>query len=142
MDVKFHKLCENAVLPERATAGSAGFDLRATEDFTVEPGVPCLVPTGLRMEMPPTLEAQVRSRSGLAAKYGVFVLNSPGTIDSDYRGEVKVILATHRPFVYVGKAGERIAQLVFANVVVPEIVEDDLDETDRGSGGFGSTGSK
>ncbi|MEM7049422.1 MAG: dUTP diphosphatase [Acidobacteriota bacterium] len=128
-------------VPERASAGAAGFDLRAAEDVTLAPGERRLVPTGIRLEIPPGWEAQVRPRSGLAWKQGLTVLNGPGTIDSDFRGEVGVILIHLGASVVTLKAGDRIAQLVFA--AVPEVdwrVVDELENSDRGRGGFGSTG--
>jgi dUTP pyrophosphatase len=136
---------ESLPLPAYQTAEAAGLDLMAAvpenEPLTLAPGQYALVPTGLAIALPPAHEAQVRPRSGLAAKHGVTVLNSPGTIDADYRGEIKVILINHGQAPFVIKRGERIAQMVIAPVVqaalVPVAV---LSATDRGSGGFGSTG--
>jgi dUTP pyrophosphatase len=133
-------------LPAYETAGSAGMDLRAAvdEDKPVElaPGDRFAVPTGLVMEIPQGFEGQVRPRSGLALKSGITCLNTPGTIDSDYRGEVKVILANLGTDVFTVTRGMRIAQLVIAPVVQARIVvHDSLSETVRGSGGFGSTGT-
>lgn len=128
-------------LPAYATAAAAGMDVVAAEDVTIAPGTRHAVATGFAIAIPDGYEVQVRPRSGLALKHGVTCLNTPGTIDSDYRGEVKVILANlgHEPFVV--RRGDRIAQLVPAPVVRAELVETDaLDETVRGSGGFGSTG--
>ena len=130
-------------LPSYATELSAGMDLRASLDapITLGPLERALVPTGLYIALPPGFEAQVRPRSGLAAKHGITVLNTPGTIDADYRGEVKVILVnlSNTPFEIV--PGERIAQLVVARHERVEWEETlDLDETARGAGGFGSTG--
>lgn len=132
-------------LPEYATPQSAGMDLRANidEPITLAPLERKLVPTGLYMALPAGYEAQVRPRSGLAIKKGVTVLNSPGTIDADYRGEVCVILInlSNEPFVI--EDGERIAQMVIAKHEQPELIEvESLDETERGVGGFGHTGSK
>ena len=120
-------------------------DLTAAVDadapVTLAPGERALIPTGLAMALPPGFEAQVRPRSGLAAKDGVTVLNSPGTIDSDYRGEVKIILINHGAAPFIVKRGERIAQMVVAPVVQARFEESDsLDATARGAGGFGSTG--
>ena len=130
-------------LPAYATDGAAGMDLRAAVEGSVllEAGGRALVPTGLRIAVPPGYEAQVRPRSGWAWKQGVIVPNAPGTIDSDYRGEVKVILANIGSEPVTIPRGARIAQLVFAPVTrgVWEVVED-LDETSRGEGGFGHTG--
>lgn len=134
---------EGLELPRYETPGAAGLDLRAalTEPLRIEPGDSCLVPTGLTMAIPVGFEGQVRPRSGLAAKHGVTVLNSPGTIDSDYRGEVKVILVNHGRKPFVVERGERIAQLVLAPVAQLDLVGvDSLDATERGAGGFGHTG--
>jgi dUTP pyrophosphatase len=132
-------------LPSYETAHAAGMDLRAAvaddAPLTLQPASWVLVPTGLGIALPAGYEAQIRPRSGLAAKHGVTCLNSPGTIDADYRGEVKVILINHGPEAFVIRRGERIAQMVVAPVVRAVWVEvDALDETARGAGGFGSTG--
>lgn len=136
---------EGLALPAYETTGSAGMDLRAAvaEDapVTLAPGARALVPTGLKIALEPGWEAQVRPRSGLALKHGITCLNSPGTIDSDYRGEVGVILANLGQEPFVIRRGERIAQMVIAahaQAVVTEV--ETLDETARGAGGFGSTG--
>jgi len=130
-------------LPQYATPGASGMDLRASESLVIRAGEYVCVGTGLYLELPEGFEAQVRPRSGLALKHGVTVLNSPGTIDSDYRGEVRVILVNHGRSDFVVETGDRIAQIVFAAVVRAEIAEtDDLGDTDRSSGGFGSTGRK
>ena len=128
-------------LPAYATQGSAGVDLRASEPCVIPPGGRALVPTGLRIALPEGYEAQVRPRSGLALKHGVTLLNSPGTIDSDYRGEIGVILINLGQEPFSIQPGDRIAQMVFAPVTrgVWDEVET-LDETERGAGGFGSTG--
>lgn len=141
--VAFKKLHPAAVLPKYETAGAAGMDLMALADFKIYRDDYEVISTGLAIEIPPGYEAQVRPRSGLALKHGLTVLNSPGTIDSDYRGEVRVLLQNHGGFHYEGKAGDRIAQLVVAPVVQATIVEvKELTETARGAGGFGSTGVK
>lgn len=130
-------------LPGYATSGSAGMDLVAAVDSpeTLAPGSRTLVPTALRMALPQGYEAQVRPRSGLAVKNGITVLNTPGTIDSDYRGEVKVCLINLGDEPFVIERGSRIAQMVIQPVVQGTLtVVADLDETDRGDGGFGSTG--
>lgn len=128
-------------LPSYATAGSAGLDLRAAEALTLKPGQRALVATGIAIALPPSHEAQVRPRSGLAVKHGVTVLNSPGTIDSDYRGEIKVPLINHGSEDFVIARGDRIAQMVIARVEQVELAEvTSLDGTARGSGGFGSSG--
>jgi len=136
---------DGLALPAYETAGSAGMDLRAAvpEDtpLTLEPGARALVPTGLKIALEPGWEAQVRPRSGLALKHGITCLNTPGTIDSDYRGEVGVILVNLGSGPFVIRRGERIAQMVIAAVTQATVVEAvSLDETARGAGGFGSTG--
>ncbi len=132
-------------LPFYATPQSAGMDLRAAvpedEPMTIGPGEVVLVPTGLQIALPAGYEAQVRPRSGLAVKHKITVLNSPGTIDSDYRGECKVILINHGKDAFVIQRGERIAQMVIAqHTHIAWEERDSLEETDRGAGGFGSTG--
>ncbi|MBX9797370.1 dUTP diphosphatase [Sphingomonas sp.] len=128
-------------LPAYATPGAAGMDVVAAEDVTIAPGARHAVATGFAMAIPEGYEVQVRPRSGLALKAGVTCLNTPGTIDSDYRGEVKVILANLGAEPFVVKRGDRIAQLVPAPVLRAALVEvAALDETARGAGGFGSTG--
>jgi dUTP pyrophosphatase len=128
-------------LPRYETAGSAGLDLRADEPFTLAPGERRLVPTGLALEIPSGHEGQVRPRSGLAVKHGIGMVNAPGTIDSDYRGEVGVILVNHGQGPVAFARGDRIAQLVIAPVTRVELeLVDALAETDRGGNGFGSTG--
>jgi dUTP pyrophosphatase len=130
-------------LPEQASPGSAGLDLRAAveEDHVLPPGERMLVPTGLVLELPRGWEGQIRPRSGLAIRNGISLLNSPGTIDSDYRGEVKVILANLGSDSFTISRGDRIAQLVVAPVSRVEVLEaKEVSSTDRGSGGFGSTG--
>lgn len=143
--VGFEIMPHGAGLPPIAamTAGAAGFDLRAAvaADLLLEPGRVALVPTGLRLEIPPGYEAQVRPRSGLALRHAVGVLNSPGTIDSDYRGEVQVILINLGDKPFAVRRGERIAQLVFARVERPLLELRPLGETARGPGGFGHTGA-
>lgn len=133
-------------LPAYQSAGAAGLDLVAATDaaapVVIAPGGRALIPTGIAVALPDGCEGQVRPRSGLAAKHGVTVLNSPGTIDSDYRGEVKVILVNHGAAPFAVTRGMRIAQLVVAAVLHAEIAAvTALGETGRGSGGFGSTGS-
>lgn len=132
--------------PEYATEGSAGFDIRSSIDETLEPGEYKLIPTGLYFELPNNFEMQVRPRSGLAAKHGVTVLNSPGTIDSDYRGEIKVILINHGKETFEIQKGDRIAQIVISqtltNFLELVMVDKISENTDRNTGGFGSTGVK
>jgi dUTP pyrophosphatase len=128
-------------LPRYQTAGAAGLDLLADEPFSLAPGERRLVPTGLAVAIPPGFEGQVRPRSGLAARHGVGMVNAPGTIDADYRGEVGVLLVNHGQEAVAFARGDRIAQLVIAPVVRAEVeLLDALAETDRGGGGFGSTG--
>ena len=141
IDVKVLPNGEGLPLPARATPGSAGFDLRAAEDVPIPPGEWRIVATGLAMAIPDGWEGQVRPRSGLAAKHGVTVLNAPGTIDADYRGEIKVPLINHGPTAFVVMRGERIAQILFAPVPRVELcVVDELPDGHRGDRGFGSTG--
>jgi len=133
-------------LPAYETAHAAGMDLRAAvpadEPLTLRPGDRHAVPTGLAMAIPPGFEGQVRPRSGLALRHGVTCLNSPGTVDADYRGEVKVILINHGPEAFVVRRGDRIAQLLISPVAQASWREvESLDETARGAGGFGSTGA-
>jgi dUTP pyrophosphatase len=132
-----------AEAPFYATNQSAGVDLRAIieNDITIKPGDISLVPTGIAIALPAGTEAQIRPRSGLAVKNGVTILNSPGTIDSDYRGEIKVILINHGKENFVISNGMRIAQMIFAKHEVAQFeIADDLDDTERGIDGFGSTG--
>lgn len=141
MTLGFKRIHPDATLPAYAHASDAGMDVRSVEDLTIPAGRRALVHTGLVMELPLGYEAQVRPRSGLALKHGITVLNTPGTIDAGYRGEVGVILANFGDADFVVKKGDKIAQIVIAPVTQPEIVEvADVNETDRGAGGFGSTG--
>lgn len=141
MTLAFKRVHPDAVLPAYAHPSDAGMDLRSVADLEIPRGGRALVPTGLVALLPPGYEAQVRPRSGLALKHGVTVLNTPGTIDSGYRGEIGVILANFGEAAFAVKNGDRIAQLVIAPVTQPQVVEADvLDATDRGAGGFGSTG--
>lgn len=133
-------------LPAYATPGSSGMDLAAaladTEELIIKPGDQSIVPTGLALALPQGMEAQIRPRSGLAAKHSVTVLNSPGTIDADYRGEIKVILINHGKSDFTIKRGDRIAQMVIQPVCQVQLSEvDNLDDTTRGQDGFGSTGT-
>lgn len=130
-------------LPYYLTPGSAGVDLYAAidEELIIPVGSRVLVPTGIAIAMPNDCEAQIRPRSGLALKHGLTLLNTPGTIDSDYRGEIKLIVINLGDKAYTLKRGERIAQMVFAKVLQPELEEvAELDDTERGQGGFGHTG--
>jgi dUTP pyrophosphatase len=135
--------CEPLPLPRYQTEQAAGMDLLAEipEDWVLQPMERRAVPTGLAIELPPGYEAQVRSRSGLALQHGVMCLNSPGTVDADYRGELRVILANLSGAPFTLRRGDRLAQLVVAPVTRAELVEvDGLTDTPRGGGGFGSTG--
>lgn len=134
---------KNFDLPEYATQGSSGVDLRASEDYIIKSGERALVATGIRLAIPAGYEVQVRPRSGLALKHGIIIPNSPGTIDSDYRGEVRVILMNLGREDFIIKAGDRIAQMILAPVAKISWEEcAELEETARGAGGFGSTGAK
>lgn len=136
---------EGLELPFYATKHAAGMDLRAAveEEVVLDPGTHALIPTGLAMALPEGFEAQVRPRSGLALKHGITVLNSPGTVDADYRGEVGVILINHGSAPFHIQRGERIAQMIIAPVTRAELVEvAELPDTERGAGGFGSSGRK
>lgn len=145
LTVKIKRLpnAEGLDLPRYETALAAGCDVRAAidEPITLGTGERFMVPTGLAIALPPGWEAQMRPRSGLAAKHGIACVNAPGTIDADYRGELKVILINHGAEDFVINRGERIGQMVFAPVFQARFEEvDELDETERGTGGFGSTG--
>jgi dUTP pyrophosphatase len=133
---------EGLPFPGYATAGAAGLDIVTAQDLSLQPGERMAVPTGFAIEIPPGYEVQVRPRSGLALKHGITCLNTPGTIDSDYRGEVKVILANLGQEVFAVRRGERIAQLVPAPVLRATFEEvSQLSDSERGAGGFGSTGT-
>jgi dUTP pyrophosphatase len=141
MTLKFKKIHQDAEIPAYAHKSDAGMDVKSVVDVTVKAHDRALVKTGLVMMLPPMYEAQVRPRSGLALKSGITVLNTPGTIDSGYRGEVGVILFNTTDVDFEVKKGDKIAQIVIAPVTQPTIEETDIiDETDRGEGGFGSTG--
>lgn len=146
MKIQFKKLDNRAIIPEYKTTGSAGFDLNVlldTEEYILKKGEIKLFKTGLAMSLPDGYEAQIRSRSGLSLKNGIIVLNSPGTVDSDYRGEIGIILMNCGNEDYKVEHLSRIAQMVIAKYEKAEIeVVEELDNTDRGDGGFGSTGTK
>ncbi|KYH12858.1 dUTP diphosphatase [Neorickettsia sp. 179522] len=136
---------KNLELPKYASKGSSGLDLRAAieESMVLKPGMFELVPTGICIELPEGLEAQIRPRSGLAAKFGITVLNSPGTVDQDYRGEIKVCLVNLSKNEFTINRGDRIAQMVIAKVEQILLIEaGEIGETERASGGFGSTGTE
>ena len=141
MKLKIKKLNPKAIIPAYQTKEAAGFDLHSIENVILKPGERKLIGTGLAFEIEFGYEVQIRPRSGLAFKHGITVLNSPGTIDSDYRGEIKVLLINHSNEKFEIKKGDRIAQAVVAPVIQAEIVEvEELSSTKRGEGGFGSTG--
>ena len=141
MTVKFRRIDPAATLPSYAHPGDAGMDIRSIEDLVIDPGARKLVHTGLVMMLPPGYEAQVRPRSGLALRNGVTVLNTPGTIDEGYRGEVGVVLANFGSEPFRIEKGSKIAQIVVAPCTRAEIEETvEIDSTERGEGGFGSTG--
>ena len=141
VSVKFKRLEQDAVVPQYQSTNASGLDLVALEDTIIPSGGWRAVRTGLAIELPTGYEGQVRPRSGLAINHGVTGLNAPGTIDADYRGEVKVALINHGGQSYLVHAGERMAQLVVSPVASAEVLEvEQLTATDRGGGGFGSTG--
>jgi dUTP pyrophosphatase len=137
------KLSKTAIIPKYETQGASGLDISANinEDLTLAINESILVPTGIAVSIPQGFEIQIRPRSGLAAKKGISVLNTPGTIDADYRGEIKVILINHGNEPFVIRNGDRIAQMVVCPIVQAKFEQvDELNDTERGSGGFGSTG--
>ena len=143
MILRVKKLNKDAKIPAYQTKEAAGFDLHAIEDAILKVGERKLIGTGLAFEIEKGYEVQIRPRSGLAFKYGITVLNSPGTVDSDYRGEIKVLLINLGEKAFEIKKGDRIAQAIIAPVIQAKIKEvEELSSTDRGSGGFGSTGVK
>ena len=144
-EVLIKRLSKNIELPKYETNGSSGMDLSANieKQIKIEPGKTSIIPTGISVSIPKNFEIQIRSRSGLAAKSQISVLNSPGTIDADYRGELKVILINLGNKTFVVERGARIAQMVLCPIVKAKFKEvDSLDDTNRGVGGFGSTGLK
>ena len=141
MKLKIKRLNKNAVLPQYAHPGDAGLDLFSIERKEIPPGQSTVIKTGIVIELPENTEAQVRPRSGLALNHQVTVLNTPGTIDHGYRGEVRVILINHGKNNFIVEEGMKIAQMVIQPVLTVEVVPvDDVSETQRGEGGFGSTG--
>jgi dUTP pyrophosphatase len=141
MKIFIKKLSPLAEIPNYQTEEAAGFDLHSIEDIILKPNERKLIGTGLAFEIPKGYEIQIRPRSGLAYKHGISVLNSPGTIDSDYRGEIKVLLINHSDTDFEIKVGERIAQGVIQEVIQAKFEEvEELNKTARGAGGFGSTG--
>jgi dUTP pyrophosphatase len=143
INVKILKVDKELPTPKYAHHGDAGMDVYSAEDYVLKPSEKKIFSTGLKFEIPEGYELQVRPRSGLAAKYGITVLNSPGTLDFQYRGILGVILINHSKEDFEVKRGERIAQIVFNKFETAELIEvDELSETTRGEGGFGSTGRK
>ena len=143
LDISIQKLHPQAIVPQYMTEHAAGMDLCAAldEPIMINPGQRLIIPTGIAMAIPPGFEGQVRPRSGLAIRQGITLLNSPGTIDADYRGEIGVIIINHGSDEVIFQHGERIAQLVIAPVIQSSLrVVSNLSETDRGNGGFGHTG--
>ena len=143
--ILIRRLSKEVSLPKYETSGSSGMDLAANIDdkITIDSGKTVIIPTGLSLSIPKGFEVQIRPRSGLAAKQKITVLNTPGTIDADYRGEIKVILINLGKDSFIVERGLRIAQMVVCPVVQAQLKEvDDLSETERGKGGFGSTGTK
>lgn len=139
--LKVHRIHEDAILPKYAKSGDAGLDLFSVEEVVIEPSETKLIKTGIRIELPINTEAQVRPRSGLALKNSITVLNTPGTIDQGYRGEVGIILINHGKDSFKVEKGMRIAQMVVKPVWTVDVIEtDELSETERGEGGFGSSG--
>ena len=144
-EILIKRLSKDIILPKYETSGSSGLDLSANikTPVKIEPGKTTIIPTGISVSIPKNFEIQIRPRSGLAAKNQITVLNTPGTIDADYRGEIKVILINLSKETFVVENGARIAQMVVCPVIKAKVKEvDSLDNTSRGSGGFGSTGMK
>lgn len=134
---------EGAIVPKQVTFGAAGVDLHSMVEQEIPPGARVMIPTGLAMQIPLGYEGQIRSRSGHANNFGLVVLNSPGTIDADYRGEICVLLINHGRNSVTVKVGDRIAQMVFNEIRTPTFqVVEELSETQRGAGGFGHTGTE
>ena len=144
-EILIKRLSKNINLPKYETDGSSGMDLAANieKQIIIEPGKTSIIPTGISVSLPQNVEIQIRPRSGLAAKNQISVINTPGTIDADYRGEIKVILINLGSKAFIVEKGARIAQMVLCPVIKAKLKEvDNLEQTIRGSGGFGSTGSK
>lgn len=141
MNLRVQVISENAILPKYAHSSDSGLDLFSTVSLEIAPGESKLIPTGIKIELPENTEAQVRPRSGLALKHGITVLNTPGTIDEGYRGEVGVILINHSEVKFQIEAGMKVAQMVIMPVIKVNVIEvDNLSNSERSSGGFGSTG--
>ena len=141
MDLRIKRLSNEAILPEYAHPGDAGMDMFSTEEVIIRAGETALIPTGIAIELPKSTEAQIRPRSGLALKHSVTVLNTPGTIDEGYRGEIRIILINHGKNDFKVDKGMKIAQMVIKPVIQANIIEiKELSSSERGEGGFGSTG--
>lgn len=143
LKLKVQKIHNEAIIPNYAHKGDAGLDLYSVEEVKINPSETSLIKTGIKIELPPQTEAQVRPRSGLALKHGITVLNTPGTIDEGYRGEVGVVLINHGKETFIVEKGMKIAQMVVKPVWYVEVDEvEELSETERAEGGFGSTGKR
>ena len=143
--IKIKKLREDAIIPKYMTDAAAGMDLYSANDegILLDPGKRAMIPTGIAIALPKGYEAQIRPRSGLAIRHGISLVNTPGTVDADYRGEIMVLMINHGDKSYVVSKGTRIAQMLIKKIYHPKIVvSDSLDETKRGEGGFGHTGHK
>jgi len=142
LKVKIQKISEDAIIPHYAHEDDAGMDLYSTKECIIGPNHRILVGTGIKIEIPKGYEMQIRPKSGLALKEGITVLNTPGTIDAGYRGEVGIIIVNHSSRIYKIERGQKIAQAVFNKIEKVQLVESELSQTKRGAGGFGSTGIK
>ncbi|MCA6589802.1 MAG: dUTP diphosphatase [Pseudanabaena sp.] len=140
VEIKFNKLHPDAQIPSYAHVGDAGADVYSVAEVTLQPSDRAAIPTGLAVDIPIGYEIQVRPKSGLALKHGITVLNSPGTVDAGYRGEIQVIVINLGKEVYTFAKGQKIAQLVLKSVIQAQFIEGELGTSDRGDGGFGSTG--
>ncbi|HBC41358.1 MAG TPA: dUTP diphosphatase [Pseudanabaena sp.] len=140
VEIKFNKLHPDAQIPSYAHVGDAGADVYSVVEVTLQPSDRAAIPTGLAVDIPLGYEIQVRPKSGLALKHGITVLNSPGTVDAGYRGEIQVIVINLGKEVYTFAKGQKIAQLVLKPVIQAQFIEGELGTSDRGDGGFGSTG--
>ncbi|MFN4870825.1 MAG: dUTP diphosphatase [Pseudanabaena sp.] len=140
VEIKFNKLHPDAQIPSYAHVGDAGADVYSVAEVTLQPSDRAAIPTGLAVDIPIGYEIQVRPKSGLALKHGITVLNSPGTVDAGYRGEIQVIVINLGKEVYTFAKGQKIAQLVLKSVIQAQFIEGKLGTSDRGDGGFGSTG--
>ena len=140
VEIKFNRLHPDAQIPSYAHVGDAGADVYSVVEVTLQPSDRAAIPTGLAVDIPLGYEIQVRPKSGLALKHGITVLNSPGTVDAGYRGEIQVIVINLGKEVYTFAKGQKIAQLVLKSVIQAQFIEGELGTSDRGDGGFGSTG--